>query len=302
LKKVKFLYWNTENKKNVELLLADLLAATDFNVIILAEAKKPLSAKFKKQYNLIEEKLFSSEKERLKVRVYHNNSSDITISHLNNVPGEEVTEVKVQDTIDGILIHRRITKIARVVNLELRIDTNSYLLSCMHFPSKKNQDDVSQLHTAFNYKRYILERAEKFNHNTIIVGDFNMNPFDHGMVEPHGFFALNNSGFVAGKRTVQHSVEVMFYNPCWWLLGDYHPKKGSRKMSGTHYFSGSPSKKLYWHLFDQVIVSKSMVERFNHDDLEILEIDDLIKEVVSSVSRKNAKFPDHLPITFSLNL
>ena len=170
-------------------------------------------------------------------------------------------------------------------------------------PSKKNLDEISQLQTSHNYKRYILERAALYNHKVIITGDFNMNPFDAGMVEPMGFFALNNSDFVRNQRTFQHSTEMMFYNPCWCLLGDYHALTKNQKVSGTHFYKDSPSKKLYWHLFDQVIISENMIQQFKHNELEIIEPEELLNElIVKKTVRKSATYSDHLPLKFTLKL
>ncbi|HEV2480865.1 MAG TPA: hypothetical protein VGS79_14415 [Puia sp.] len=129
-----------------------------------------------------------------------------------------------------------------------------------------------------------------------------MNPFDLGMVEPGGFYALNFSDVVKPEKIVHSSVEMMFYNPCWWLLGDYHPVVKQNKTSGSHYFEGAPSRKLYWHLFDQVILSPPLIPHFVHDDLEIVQVQEIIDELAKKkLARKGALYSDHLPIIFSFN-
>ena len=299
--KLYFLYWNTENKDSKEDVLEGILKTHSIDIIILGESKKGLSNGFCKVNDLIELVLLSGEREELRMRLYYKHKHDLAFRHLNNFSDSEEKEIIMHETIDTILIQRTIKRIARVVQLEMTINNEKYLLSCIHFPSKNNQDEVSQLQTAYNYKKYILEKNADYNQKVIIVGDFNMNPFDAGMIEPHGFYALNHQDLIRDNVTFQHSPETMLYNPCWWLMGDYHPKNSSIKVSGSHYFKSAPSKKLYWHLFDQVLISKNMIDHFNYDDLEVLEIEEILQELKSKKTREQAIYADHLPIMYSLN-
>lgn len=115
------------------------------------------------------------------------------------------------------------------------------------------------------------------------------------------FFALNYNEIVKNKTDFQFSTETMLYNPSWMLLGDND--KSKFKLPGTHYYSGALSKKLYWHLFDQVIISEEMIEKFIHSEFEIIEIKGLINEVsIKKPKKEDAVFSDHLPIKFTLKL
>jgi len=299
---VTFLFWNTCNKiSSTESELSKFLNSNEYDIIILAEADKPLTSSFCTTHDIEEVSLEYEENESLKQRIYkRKEQSEITFSHLNNIGDNEEEERIIQETISGVIIERIITRISRVVLLELKVKRNKYLLACVHFPSKKNQDEISQLQIAHNFKRYILERSSKYEDKVIIVGDFNMNPFDAGMVEPHGFYSLNFHEIVKNKKIFQHSPEQMFYNPCWTLLGDNDKTKF--KIPGTYYYVSSPSKKLYWHLFDQIVLSEKMIKNFSHSDLEIIENPLMINEMIKSKPKKNTIYSDHLPIKFTLNL
>ena len=210
-------------------------------------------------------------------------------------------EIIISQTIFGQIISREIKKMSRLSLIEVTFDKETFLLAIVHLPSKKNLDEISQLQAASNYKRVILERSSNYKNQIVVVGDFNMNPFDAGMVEPHGFFAINYKKKVQDETVFQHSTEIMFYNPSWNLLGDYDKLNDISVVSGSHFYSGAPSKKLFWHLFDQVIVSKKMITNFVENELEVMQIKEIVDEVQTTVTRRNALYSDHLPIKFTLN-
>lgn len=189
-KEIRFLFWNTGNKlTSVEEELEIIFIKCKYDIIVLAESKNALSNNFCQKHNLEEVELKIAGKEILKQRIYKNILYNIIeLNPLNNIPGEEPEERVISTTLFGVLIERTIKNIARIVLLELKVNGSEYLLACVHLPSKKNLDEISQLQATHNYKRLILERAPAYEHKVIIVGDFNMNPFDAGMVEPHGFF------------------------------------------------------------------------------------------------------------------
>lgn len=60
----------------------------------------------------------------------------------------------------------------------------SRLLLCLvHLPSKLHANDVDQLHSALYLKQDIERAEDSAGHaNTVVLGDFNMNPYDDGMV------------------------------------------------------------------------------------------------------------------------
>jgi exonuclease III len=300
--KLKFLFWNTEKKDSKENVLNTLFESDNYDVIILGECPTALSQSFLAEKNFKQVVLNKAEREHFNISFYYKDLPDLSFKHISNINEKEEDEIIIEQNIDSKIILRTIKRIARLNLLELKIREEKYLLACVHFPSKKNQDEISQLQIAFNYKQYIMEFAKEYDFKVIVVGDFNMNPFDAGMVEPRGFYAISFAEMIREKRVFQGSEEMMFYNPCWWLLGDYHPEKKEMKTTGTHYYEGAYSKKLYWHLFDQVIISKKLIASFIHTDLDIIHIDEIVDELKEKPDRKTAKFSDHLPISFSLNL
>ena len=200
-------------------------------------------------------------------------------------------------------------QIARVVLLRLEINQEASLVACVHMPSHRHghQDEPSLHDVAVRYKKFILEAGGQplasFGNRIAVMGDFNMNPFDLGMLQPMSFYAVNNQAYVRHTRLFVQEPEVMFYNPCWALLSDYDPgQPGVPKPSGSTYYGGTPSKKLYWHLYDQVIVSERLMDRLVPQELRIAPHTSLQTEVQSNIPRKKAIYSDHLPLQFTLNL
>jgi hypothetical protein len=91
------------------------------------------------------------------------------------------------------------------------------LMVTLHLPSKLylSADDQSLLATRV---RQLIQRFEtKVGHRrTIVIGDFNMNPFEAGLVSSEGFHAMMSRAIVAnGGRTVAGEERAYFFTiPC----------------------------------------------------------------------------------------
>ena len=68
----------------------------------------------------------------------------------------------------------------------------------------------------------VTEAEEQVGHTrTVIVGDFNMNPFEPGMAGILGFQAVMDRRIAQRiTRTVDRKEYSFFYNPMWSRLGD----------------------------------------------------------------------------------
>jgi len=106
-----------------------------------------------------------------------------------------------------------------------------------------------------------IERIE-FEHkcnNSIIIGDFNMNPYEPGMLGASALHSLSSRNIVKKQKRILHGKEYnMFYNPMWSLLGDINLP------DGTYFYDDSSQEvNLYWNIFDQVLIRPSLIELFN---------------------------------------
>lgn len=172
---------------------------------------------------------------------------------------------------------------------------NPVLLAFVHLPSKLHANDLDQVHTAGFFKQD-LERAEvEAGHtNTIVTGDFNMNPFDDGMMSAAALNSLPCLVTAIKKERVIHgNAHSFFYNPSWNLLGDFNG------VPGTYYHASPSYLSHYWNTLDQVILRPSVAHQLDKASLKILTV----AGTIDLVNAKNRPLTsDHLPIFFAFNL
>lgn len=128
----------------------------------------------------------------------------------------------------------------------------------------------------------------------IIVGDFNINPYDNSCVNARYFHgipiyedAMRESRNIAGKEF------RMFYNPMWNFLGDF------KEPYGTYYRSAADTFNPYWHIYDQVIIRPSLRSRFVDGNLKIITGSANVS-LLDKNKHPNHSISDHLPITFEI--
>lgn len=132
---------------------------------------------------------------------------------------------------------------------------------------------------------------------TVVIGDFNLNPFDDGLVGVSGFHSLMTRSLARERdgRVVQGSERPAFFNPMWQFLTD----RGTRP-SGTLYFDHTRPINPYWHTPDQVLVRPELVDRLV--EVQVLETDGTDSLVDTATGRPNtSNGSDHLPLLFRLD-
>jgi|GEM_PF-4274945 len=171
-----------------------------------------------------------------------------------------------------------------------------FIAAVVHGPtlrgtSRKNVDDaMSRLSRDLEFQKLNLG----VNHS-LVLGDFNSNPYDRGIVSAEGFHAIPDGAEVEsrGERMIDGEKYSYHYNPMWNFLGDK-----TAGPPGTLYYRESGSFQQQWHLFDQVMLSRGLLSHFDLDSVRIAECKylDLIRPNGRiRGNRKNDK-PDHLPI------
>lgn len=173
-----------------------------------------------------------------------------------------------------------------------------FLLAAVHLSSKLYYSSTDQLLSATRVIERIEEAEAQEGHDrTLIIGDFNMNPFEDGMVAAEAFHAVMDRRIAAKKhRMVQNLHKKMFYNPMWSRMGDT-----SLGPPGTYFLNKSGYVNLYWHTFDQILIRPDLLQFFNDENLKVItecDSQSLLKEF-----RLDSKsFSDHLPIFFKLQI
>jgi hypothetical protein len=140
------------------------------------------------------------------------------------------------------------------------------LMVAVHLPSKTNQNDITQTLEASEFKREIEDAEEILGtKNTFVVGDFNMNPFEYGMISASAFHSVSCENIaIGGSRVIKQREHRFFYNPMWNMFGDMDDNPG------TYFRRDSEQSVYFWHILDQVIIRPSISKYFMKERLKIL--------------------------------
>jgi endonuclease/exonuclease/phosphatase family metal-dependent hydrolase len=139
--------------------------------------------------------------------------------------------------------------------------------------------------------------SKRGHERTVVVGDFNLNPFDDGLIGASGFHSLMTRSLTRewNGRVVQGTERPAFFNPMWQFLTD----RGSRP-SGTLYFDAPRPINPYWHTPDQVLVRPGLVDRLV--EVQVLETDGIDSLLDARSGRPDeTNGSDHLPLLFRLD-
>ncbi len=111
------------------------------------------------------------------------------------------------------------------------------IISVVHFPSKMYLDESGNAEIMHYMLQDIQEIKDKKKiKGVVILGDFNMNPFEAPMIEATALQAISSSEIVVQrkKRTYRSREREFFYNPMWNFLGD------EKKPIGSFYYKSPP--------------------------------------------------------------
>lgn len=269
---LRFLFWNL-NRKPLETLVQRIVAAHDVDIVILAEMNATTP-----------------------------NEMAAALSHalagrpFNYLPTDYCDKVEIFGRFDPLLV-RPVYDTARLSMRHFVLPgRDSLIVAGVHLPSKLHLDDPDQWMACVSLCRDLAVQESKLGHDrTILVGDFNMNPFEHGVASSRGLNAVMTRAIAGrGSRIVDTKRQSFFYNPMWNHFGERGPNP-----SGTYYYEGSPHM---WNTFDQLLVRPFLQDRFLDDELRILtEVGGL--PLVAKRGTPNANVgSDHLPLLFALNL
>lgn len=261
---MKVLFWNTHKNVNINTLLSEIITENNVTIVALAEYTADMD-------ELIDALAVSG----IKMKKYSDFCDRIKL--LGSLESVE------QPIFDNS-------------HFTIKIINDKDILCCVHLNS--------QLYSGHDEFREILmheiiieiERIEKEYHtkNTMIVGDFNMNPFDSSCIDARYFHGISvYDEAKRNSRTIAGTQYNIFYNPMWNFLGDF------QKPYGTYYYDKAGVKNTYWNIFDQVIFRPSLMERFAKDNLKIITE---TKEncLLDNKGHPNTKISDHLPILFEM--
>lgn len=262
---MKYLFWNTKQNKLINQILCDLVDENDISIIVLAEYEADIEELIHLLHNrgIFMKPAITAGCERIKA---------LTIERLRIEPMRQSDYATIQ-FLDG-----------------------SILLCGIHLNSQRNPEHKEIRDDRI--RRIVqdvmdCEKSQSTN-NTVIVGDFNVPPYDNSCISSMCFYAQPiYEETIRRSRKVDKVDRFMFYNPMWNLLGDLN------KPYGTYYYPGSNPINTYWHILDQVIIRPDLRNRFVNESLKILTTTSH-RSLLDTKGHPDKSISDHLPLTFEI--
>ena len=262
---MKYLFWNTHKNIDINPILRDLITENCISIVVLAEYTADINDLIRLLYD-----------------------SGVIMEH---IPTVGCDRIHILGRIDFHIEPQLQTDYASI-----QVIGRDTILCCVHLNSQIYSDHVSRREIVIEQIiNDILKLENGLNTtNTIIVGDFNINPYDNSCVNARYFHgipiyedAMRESRNIAGKEF------RMFYNPIWNFLGDF------KEPYGTYYRSAADTFNPYWHIYDQVIIRPSLRSRFVDENLKIITGSANVS-LLDKNKHPNHSISDHLPITFEI--
>jgi endonuclease/exonuclease/phosphatase family metal-dependent hydrolase len=263
----KFLFWNL-NRKPLAGLIADLAEEHLIDLIILAECE-------------IDPPTMLRTLNRTSSRFHLTTGLCTHITIYSGFPSRYIQATYESERVS-----------IRTLELPAR---EPVLLAAVHLPSKLHWTGESQAFECTELARQIdLEEQKAAHRRTVLVGDFNVNPFEAGMAGGLHSVMSRQVAF-RGARTVQGREYPFFYNPMWSHFGD-----ASSHTAGSYYYDAGEHVNHYWNMFDQVLLRPELASRFDSAQLSILKAVGALSLVRPDGRPDQQVGSDHLPLLFEV--
>jgi hypothetical protein len=270
LPSTRFLFWNI-NRKPLAGLVADLAEIHRIDVIILAECAVDVAAMLPILNRTSPGAFHSTVSECKRIVIFTRFSRDFIL------PVFESERVSI-----------------RSIALPAR---SPVLLAAVHLTSKLHWSAESQVSECFELAQAIDDEEKTVGHRrTILVGDFNMNPFETGFVSAAGLNSVMSRQVASREtRTVQGRKYQFFYNPMWGHFGD-----ARSVTAGSYFYDAREHVNYFWNVFDQVLLRPELAERFDPARLSIVKGVGSLPLVQTNGRPDHKNGSDHLPLVFEV--
>lgn len=308
---LKILYWNI--KKKGDTLIEDIKKISqEIDILIIAELS-PSENKLKIKGSSVNQIISNisdstglkyignNNKSWLQLWVRENDKINISLiekydTHL------QPKELSDKDINDSENFTEYLNKFERMLFYKIKFKNLEFILVPIHFPSRMYASIGKQKDISVQFRTFIEKIEKRFNLNSIVVGDFNMNPFEPGMIHHEGFHALPAQNL---NKAVDFygSTFNTYYNPSWVKFGDFEIQNNilKQKPAGSYYIENSNDLNYYWHVFDQVILRKSLIGNFSFESFKYITSINQENDLLNyDLSPNDKEYSDHLPITFSI--
>ena len=174
-----------------------------------------------------------------------------------------------------------------------------WLLHIIHLTSAMNKDEEARNRRADKVSD-LIRKLEEYTFKTdeyksIIVGDFNLQPYSRGIAGIFGFNATMSIPIAKKEfRSVEGEKRFYYYNPMWKLMGD------NKLVQGTYYVdSDQQDLSMFWYSFDEVLIRPYFIDRFNWEYFGLVEKTEMFN-LIKDYKINKTKFSDHLPLKFEI--
>lgn len=279
-------FWNINNNTDLGDILIEFVKEYSIDILLLAEAD--LNPKQKRKFavdDIILDFLVKSKSQFSRpYQLIKNN--DFRVKLLSSYPS---SFFKLQNEfIKGSRWTSFLVDIPGIIRFNL---------FPVHFQSKVNWTNSSLAMECVNLARDIdLIENNTSCENTILIGDFNMNPFEDGIVAANGLNSHQDLDYLVQNkkgREIDGTYYRFFYNPMWNFFGD------QIKPIGTMYYRPSGHISHEWHCYDQVMIRPEMSLHLTEKSVKIVsEISG--RSLLTKLNRPSEVYSDHLPIILEL--
>lgn len=263
LKLPRIIFWNV-NKNDLTNSVCAIAASTDADVIVLSENIIPSTDTLQRLQSEVSENFYYPEV--ISEKRFHCFCKDRTLD-LSEIHSGSRTSVR-----------------------KLKIGQNRLLLALIHGFDPRNYDSESRQSFAQSLAGDMrLVKSQQKTNKLVLIGDFNMNPYDRGMNLAVGLNAMMTKACTSrGQRRLDEESYDFYYNPMWSLFGD-----NTDGPAGTIYDTSNQGP-YGWSMFDQVIIHHSIVELFH-------EVKIMTEAGTESLMNRNGRpnannASDHFPI------
>lgn len=265
----RIIFWNL-NKKNLTHLVCSIAAGTDADVVVLLENADSYAETLNAlQTRVSQDFYFPSIIDRSRPRFHC----------FCKVPKLDLSET-----------HSTLRTSVR----KLQIGQHTTLLILVHGPDIRNYDHENRREFGYSLAHQMsFLKQEKKTNKLILLGDFNVNPFDRVMNAAAGYNAMMTRACTRlGYRTSLQMKYDFYYNPMWGLFGD-----NTDGPAGTIY-NNSGQGPYGWSMLDQVIFHHSVVDLYEGVRILTRAGEESLMNTKGRPDGANAS--DHFPIQVDL--
>lgn len=270
------MFWNV-NKSDSPGLVAEAARSEDIDVLILAESRIPL-AKLAVALNRGQQRTYITTTAGMPARLRR------SVSIFFRLPDSAIRPLLDSAGLFAVELSPPLGPSITVVGLHLR--------------SKLFASNEHQSMAAVEMRNRIDAIEQAAGHRrTVVIGDFNMQPFETGLIAANAFNAVMSRKIASnGSRQVDGVDRHYFYNPMWNHFGDRPPSP-----PGSYYLAASGFMGYHWHMLDQVILRPELLPYFADEDVRLLS---KIGEVslLAASGEPDAQYSDHLPLVVTIEI